>query len=396
MIRFLLITFIWGLCSYLNATAQEFKTQPVPEKYLVGYEVTDEERASALTSLVNPYDLTNALPSGYDTTGHTDYTDYLRAAIEKHNDVIMPNFPVKVSMKSGYGITMKSNTKMLFQKNSKLIMEPTALTDYEIILLWNRKNITIYFANIEGDRQQHKGTAGERGMGISITGSDNIRLIKPKVSDCWGDGIYLGTYFTKTDTLFAATNVYIEKAIVNKNRRNGLCIISAKNLTINGIICANTYGTDPQSGIDIEPNTNFQLLENIVINNPITFNNRTMGITINMIKLRWGQLHRKVGITINNMIDDYSARGLHMTLTGDDQKSQQSKNQLTGNININNPIFFNQRYKKNLRIYDFQQRNGIDVHIFWDKKNEEVYKKSLSDYNELPQKAKNIRFDIKK
>src|SRR5690606_34185152 len=109
--------------------------------------------------------------------------------------------------------------------------------------LWNRKNITVYFANIEGDRVQHKGKGGERGMGISIAGSDNIRLIKPYITNCWGDGIYLGSYFTKTDTINACTNIYIEKAILDKNRRNGLSIVTAKNLVINGIIIANTYGT---------------------------------------------------------------------------------------------------------------------------------------------------------
>ena len=390
---FKLIILLAGIMANIHSAAQEFQTRPIPAKYLTGYEITEAERTAARTSLVNPYDLTNALPSGYDTTGHTDYTDYLRAAIEKHNDIIMPDFPVKVSMKSSFGITMKSNTKLLFQKNSKLIMEPTTLSDYEIILLWNRKNITIYFANIEGDRQQHKGTAGERGMGISIAGSDNIKLIKPKISDCWGDGIYLGSYSTKTDTI-NTSNIYIEKAFLDKNRRNGMSVVTAKNLVINGILCSNTYGTDPQSGIDIEPGVNFHWAENITINEPITFNNKAMGIAINLVKLRWGLLTRNVGITINNPIDDYSARGLHMTLTGDDQKSQQSTNQLTGYININNPIFLNQRYKKNLRIYDFQQSNNITVNLKWNTEHKMSYKKTLADYNEQPEKAKNIRFSV--
>jgi|GEM_PF-496098 len=396
MIRLILMIWILELCSGPESVAQSFKTLPVPEKYLAGYEVTDQERIAARAALTNPYDLTNALPPGYDTTGNTDYTDYLRAAIEKHTDIIMPDFPVKVSMKSSYGIAMKSNTKMLFQKNSKLVMEPNARSDYAIILLWNRKNITVYFANIEGDRAHHKGKEGERGMGISIAGSDNIKLIKPKISDCWGDGIYLGSYFTKTDTINAASNVYIEKAFLNKNRRAGLGVTSAKNLLVDGIVCSNTYGTDPQSGIVIEPGVNFHLIENIIINDPLTFNNKAIGIAINLIKLRWGLLTRKVGITINNSVDDNSARGLHVSLTGNNQQSRLAKNQLTGYINISNPAFHNQRYKKNLRINDFQQSNGIDVHIFWDKKNNEVYRRSLSDYNEQSQKAKNIRFSIKK
>lgn len=394
MQQFKLIILICGFFLSTHGTAQNFDPRPVPAKYLVGYEVTDEERAAAYASLTNPYDLTEALPPGYDTTGNADYTDYLRAAIEKHNDIIMPDFPVKVSMKFSYGITMKSNTKMLFQKNSKLIMEPDTKSDYAILLLWNRKNITVYFANIEGDREQHKGKGGERGMGISVAGSDNIRLIKPKITNCWGDGIYLGSYFTKTDTINAASNVYIEKAFLNKNRRNALSVITVKNLIIDGIICANTYGTDPQSGIDIEPEANFHLMENIIINDPVTYNNKKVGIAINLVKLRWGLLTRNVSITINNSIDDYSARGLHMSLTGKDKKSHLFQNKLIGYININNPIFFNQRFKTNIRIYDFQQNNGVTVNLKWNAANTMNYKKTFGDYMTQPEKAKNIHFSI--
>jgi len=383
-----------GLFLSLHTTAQNYQPRPIPANYLAGYTVTDEERAAALASLTKPYDLTQALPKGYDTTGKTDYTDYLRKAIEQHEDIIMPNFPIKVSMKSSYGITMKSNTKILFQKNSKLIMEPDSKGEYAMLMLWNRKNITVYFANIEGDRVQHKGKGGERGMGISIAGSDNIRLIKPYITNCWGDGIYLGSYFTKTDTINACTNIYIEKAILDKNRRNGLSIVTAKNLVINGIIIANTYGTDPESGIDIEPGANYHLIEHITINNPISFNNRTVGIAINLTKLRWGNLKRTVGIEINNHIDDYSARGLHATLTDKDKTSTNSKNILSGYIRINNPVFYNQRYGKNLRIYDFQQNNNIKMQINWDARNKAIYQKSLADYNEQPQKPKNVHFSI--
>lgn len=394
MKSFQLWVLLSGFFLSLNSAAQNFQARPIPAKYLAGYEITDKERATAYASLTYPYDLTQALPKGYDTTGNTDYTDYLRAAIDQHNDIIMPDFPVKVSMKSSYGITMKNNTKMLFQKNSKLIMEPDSRSDYSILMLWNRKNITVYFANIEGDRVQHKGTGGERGMGISIAGSDNIRLIKPKITNCWGDGIYLGSYFTKTDTINTASNVYIEKAFLDKNRRAGLGVVSAKNLVIEGIFCSNTYGTDPQSGIVIEPGANFHLLENISINDPITFNNRTVGIAINLTKLRWGKLARKVSIEINNPVDDFSARGLHATLTGNDKNSKNSKNILSGYINVINPVFLNQRYGKNLRIYDFQKNNGIQINIKWEAAKTAIYRKSLSDYNEQPQKVKNVRFSV--
>src|SRR5690606_29270127 len=111
------------------------------------------------------------------------------------------------------------------------------------------------------------------------------------------------------------------------------------------------------------------LIEHITINNPISFNNRTVGIAINLTKLRWGNLKRTVGIEINNHIDDYSARGLHATLTDKDKTSTNSKNILSGYIRINNPVFYNQRYGKNLRIYDFQQNNNIKMQINWDARN---------------------------
>ena len=40
----------------------------------------------------------------------------------------------------------------------------------------------------------HTGNTGEWGHGIAVFGSTNVTIENVDISQCWGDGIYLGFY----------------------------------------------------------------------------------------------------------------------------------------------------------------------------------------------------------
>lgn len=145
--------------------------------------------------------------------------------------------------------------------NQKLIMSPGALlevipndspNDYRCIYVFGRTNVTIAGGQIIGDREEHMGTEGESGHGIEINGSYNVTVKDIEVSECWGDGIYLGAHSIEDKP--SCDGVTLENCNLHHNRRNNLSITDANNVTIRNCDFSYAKGTDPQYGICIEYN----------------------------------------------------------------------------------------------------------------------------------------------
>ncbi|MDR6157744.1 hypothetical protein QF023_001260 [Chryseobacterium sp. SLBN-27] len=262
------------------------------------------------------------LPKNFDKSGNTDYTDFIQDALSKNLKLVFPNYPMLISDR---GINLKSNQDILFQPNSKLILKSSNKPAYKIVSILNASNVNIYFLNIEGDKYKHLSKDGEWGNGLSIKSSSNIMLYKPMVSKCWGDGIYIGQ-----DTTIPQ-NITINGGFINDNRRNGISVISGTDITLKNITISNTKGHNPQSGIDIEPNTNKNQLNNIVLDNITTKNNAVHGIIISTGNLN--DSSKPISITVNNHRDYNSAIALGLSITRNNLNYLQPIN---GKITINN------------------------------------------------------------
>lgn len=152
--------------------------------------------------------------------------------------------------------------------NQTLIMSPSALLmtigngkeGYHVIWAFGRENITISGGQIIGERREHKGKSGEYGHGIQISGCTNVTIQDVDISQCWGDGIYLGLYNgwdeNGNSKKMFSKNVTITNCNLHHNRRNNLSITDADYITIDRCKFNYASGTDPQYGIDIEPNEN--------------------------------------------------------------------------------------------------------------------------------------------
>jgi hypothetical protein len=255
--------------------------------------ISTEEQID-LKSFMN---LTKYLPKGYSIDGKIDYTYYIQKGLDENRKVIFPNFPVLVNYN---GLKLKSNSQLVFQNKSKIQIIPNSLEKYQILDIRNVENIVIFNPKLRGERDRHKGTKGEWGMGINIISSKNITIYNPYISDCWGDGIYISR-----SSLKQSENVKIHGGIIDFNRRNGISIISGKNISVENVLISNSYGTLPMAGLDIEPNGNEDVLENIIIKNLITFNNAEIGVGIVLINLI-GKRSRNVSMQINNHSDYFS------------------------------------------------------------------------------------------
>ncbi|WP_353164649.1 right-handed parallel beta-helix repeat-containing protein [Empedobacter brevis] len=256
----------------------------------------------SIFGLANPTDLTKYLPKGYDTTGKTDYTSYLQKGLDSNDNVLIPNFPILVNKN---GLKLSNNQTVNFQSKSKLVMMPNAETNYGILHIVKVKNVKVINPILVGDRDKHTGTKGEWGMGISILSSQNIQIINPSIKNCWGDGIYIGEDRTLKQP---NVNIKISGGIIDNNRRNGISVISVKGLEIKDIEICNTNGVNPMSGIDIEPNNNRQFLQNIVLSNIKTVNNKNEGVKV-YLKYYVGSKN-EISIDIENLNDSKSLNGL--------------------------------------------------------------------------------------
>ncbi|HEU4789730.1 MAG TPA: right-handed parallel beta-helix repeat-containing protein [Flavobacterium sp.] len=272
------------------------------------------------------YPIVRSFPVGYDTGGKTDYTDIIQKVLNTHNNVTFPEFPLLINSK---GLSLKNNSQVIFKKGSKLLLETNSKQNYEILRLHEVSNVTVYSPTIIGDREGHMGTTGEWGFGISIRGSQKIKILNAVVKNCWGDGIYLGTTGALTNS-----DIVIKNSFLDNNRRNGISIISGINITISNSLISNTNGTAPMSGIDLEPNSNKEFLRNIALKNIITFNNKNEGILI-ALRALYGKENKNATIAIENHLDDNSGFAMGFAFP---KKNPDFKN-IEGNVTVINSIW---------------------------------------------------------
>lgn len=316
--------FLIFFVSCLGQKEKKFVYQKISDEHLpkISERMTYRQEVDKLKQ--QAFDLTKALPAKYVIDASRDYTFYIQKALNEHPVVLFPNFPLLIS---DDGLQVGSNSTWIFQSESKLIKSPTSKDTYGIIGINNKKNVKFFFPIIVGDRKIHKSNAGEWGMGIFIRGSENINIFNPIISNCWGDGIYIGKGIKHSE------DIKIFRQLLDNNRRNGISIVSAKNVLIQSPVISNTNGTLPASGIDIEPNNNNDIIYNITINSPLTFNSDKFGILIYLDLLR-GLNEKKVDITINNPIDIKSIEGIKIS---EPTLGYKSKSKVVGSINVNNP-----------------------------------------------------------
>jgi len=225
-----------------------------------------------------------------------------------------------LTLTNGLGLTIPSNREIEFEEGAELKANGTDLSSYHIVRVQGVQNVKLVKPKIVGERATHIGTTGEWGFGIAVDNAKNITLIQPKCSDCWGDGIYLGDL---------NENITIDRPICDNNRRQGISVIACKTLTIIDPILKNTNGTNPQSGIDFEPNLGTSGLENIRLINPYTENNVGMGVLFTLAAL--SNTDKIIDITVENHKDVGSGNGLYIGACDN----------LKGAITINNPKWIN-------------------------------------------------------
>jgi hypothetical protein len=112
-------------------------------------------------------------------------------------------------------------------------------------------------------------------MGFRLLGCSNVEIHGVTIRDTGGDAIYLGRPSGGSPN----ENIVIRDIVADNNYRQGISVISARNLLIEHSVFKNTSGTGPSAGIDLEPNRSDEKLENIIIRNNV-FENNVLGMHV--------------------------------------------------------------------------------------------------------------------
>jgi parallel beta-helix repeat protein len=149
-------------------------------------------------------------------------------------------------------IKMRSHTRLLIDSMATLEAIPNSASRYWIIKVWDVNDVRIVGGNLVGDRVKHLGTSGEWGYGINIQGSKNVMVKGVKLSNFWGDGMWIGSTGWGSSAV-RSDYVTVNGVVSTNNRRQGLSIGPAQHVYIVNSTFQDTNGTLPQAGIDIEP-----------------------------------------------------------------------------------------------------------------------------------------------
>jgi Right handed beta helix region len=200
------------------------------------------------------------------------------------------------------GLHLRSNSHLRFTPEASVKLLPHDSTIYEAIRIWDVQHVLLENPNVDGSKELNAVKGGEWGMGISIAGSTDVTITSPRTINCWGDGIYISNSFT--GGLPYSSNVKVMNHYASGCRRQGVSIISGRNILFDRPVWENIAGTPPAAGLDIEPNENTDIVENIRIINPTTRNCET-GILVWLEALPGAQ-DKQVSVVISGHKDEGS------------------------------------------------------------------------------------------
>ena len=166
-------------------------------------------------------------------------------------------------------LTLLSNTTLIFSPGT-VLKAKTGFTQFQRFLQGSSiSNVTIFGNKGQIEMLKSEYTTGEDRHGIAFFGGcSNISIYDLVVKDTGGDGFYVN-----------GDNVSLVNCVSDNARRNGLSIIAGSNINIIGGEYKNTIGTNPQAGIDIEPDLSTEVLQNVNLIGVKTSNNARTGIS---------------------------------------------------------------------------------------------------------------------
>lgn len=112
---------------------------------------------------------------------------------------------------------------------------------------------------------------------LNLLSCSNVQVIGLTLQSSGGDGVYVGSARQPFDF---CQNIVIRNCRIEDQHRQGISVISVRGLLIEDCVIRDTAGTAPQAGIDFEPNSPGQWLQDIIVRNCRFENNRGGAVII--------------------------------------------------------------------------------------------------------------------
>lgn len=263
--------------------------------------------------LINKTVYLNVKQLGAYGDGVHDDTINIQSALDNSSTVLFPGGTYMINAETS--VKPVNGSKLILDNTATLKAITNSVTSYAVISINGVSNVEISGGVIAGERTTHTGATGEWGHCIEIKGaSSNISLKHITLKDGWGDGLYINN----------CSNVESSNLTILNNRRNGISVVSVNGYVSNDDFIKDTNGTDPQFGVDIEPNVATDKIIGVVFNNTHLVDNTKGGIYINLVNLN--NTSDEADVTINDMLCENSL-GLLVS----------KSNNVNGIVKVNNP-----------------------------------------------------------
>lgn len=191
------------------------------------------------------------------------------AALDEGNSILY--FPTGTYLVTE-DIPLVSNITVEGEGNNSIIKRAgNNLTNYNVLVCNALENVTIKNIHIQGDRSEHSGTEGEWGMCIGLHDCKHITIEHCKLTDAWGDGVYVGT--SMSAPAGGCADITIDNCVIDHCSRNGVGVIECDGFRLRNSLITNTDRTAPQAGIDFESNNADQAITNCLVENCVFYGN---------------------------------------------------------------------------------------------------------------------------
>ena len=203
----------------------------------------------------------------FGVTGNgSDETSKLQTALNQAASAGAVLVMTKLAYISDTGLTIPSNSKVLWLDGAGVKLLPVSATVYNLLMCGANTNIILYAPFIDGSNESNTGivVGGQRaGMGITIAGGSNITIYEPKIINCQADGIYIRGTYSGPNT--PPSNITINSPYIRAAQRDAVSVVSCNGLTIRNLVGEDIQFDLPACLIDFEPNGNTDVLQNIKI-----------------------------------------------------------------------------------------------------------------------------------
>ncbi len=175
------------------------------------------------------------------------------------------------------------NKTIIFEKDVVFRAKPNAyVTTSDCLLKFiSCKNINIIGNGALLTMNKEEYVDGEWRMGLSFMGCSNVEVTDLTIANSGGDGIYIDGY----KALRYSENIRINNVVSTNNKRQGISIISAKDVWVKNSVFTKTKGTLPEAGLDIEPDKDTDVVINVNFEHCSFTNNYHSGIVLGLDNL---------------------------------------------------------------------------------------------------------------